>query len=102
MAARTPNNLSVGRLSRQRQAKRRWPDGSSSRPPILPHKLEEADGVAQRVDVAGVVAIVNGTDGKTDYPMTGARGLDEHFGFGLEPRRRERPQSVPAKPTVNG
>jgi len=40
--------------------------------PVFPHKLEEADGVAQRVDVTGVGAIVNGADGNADDLVAGA------------------------------
>ena len=39
--------------------------------------------------MAGVVAFVNGADGNADDLMSGARGLDEHLGLGLEARGRK-------------
>src|ERR1035437_4877347 len=70
--------------------------------PVFPHKLEESYRVAHWVNVAGVAAFVNRPDGNTDNPVAGARGLDQHLGFGLETRGREPqiPQYIASQQSV--
>ena len=41
------------------------------------------------MNVAGAAVFVNGPNGNTDNPMSGARGLDQHLGFSLEARGRK-------------